>query len=139
MKAQAASSLLLCVILIAAVIAFQYNQSTRAAPATALHVSGNKILDAYGNIVIFRGIGRAGVIESASGMWSGPGELVFAFAQKWLPIEENEPKMAATFKCYRQVWKVNMVRVFINVDWYMQDNVVSAEEDPQNYPTHTTS
>lgn len=137
MKAYAAS-LLLCVILIMAVIAFEYNHSIRAAAATPLHVSGNKILDTYGNTVVFRGIGRAGDIESASGMWSGPGELVFAFGQKWLPIEENEPKMDATFKCYRLVWKVNMIRVFINVNWYMQDDIIPAEEDPQNYPTYTT-
>lgn len=139
MKTLAATSLLLCVIIMVAVVAFEYNHSTQAAAATALHVSGNKILDAYGNTVVLRGFGRAGDIESASGMWSGPGELVFASGQKWLPIEDNEPKMDATFKCYKQVWKANMIRVFINVNWYMQDHVIPAEEDPKNYLTYTAS
>jgi hypothetical protein len=71
-------------------------------------------------------------------MWSGPSDIVFAWGQKWYPISQNIADMDATFQCYQQVWKVNMIRVFINVNWYWQDNITPSVEDPENYPTWTT-
>lgn len=138
LKTLAKISLVLCIILFSTVITFENNYNTQAATATALHVKGNKIQDVYGNTVTLRGIGRAGDIESASGMWSGPGDTVFAWGQKWYPISDNIANMEATFKCYQQYWKVNMIRIFISVNWYLQDNITAATEDPDNYPTWTT-
>jgi hypothetical protein len=100
----------------------------------ALHVDGNKIMDTKGNIVILKGIGRAGDVESASGMWGGQGGFLASWGLKWLDVNQSIPIMDATFQCYKEVWKVNMIRVFITVDWYWQDNVTPSVEDPENYP-----
>ncbi len=136
-KTSISAAIILCVILTCTVLSFAFT-STQANAATALHVSGSQILDASGKTVILRGIGRAGDIESASGMWSSPGSAVFAWDQKWHPITNNIPLMDATFKCYQQNWHVNMIRMFINVNWYWQDNVVPSVQDPANYPDWTT-
>ncbi len=109
------------------------------AATSALHVSGNRILDYRNNQVVFRGIGRTGDMESASGMWSGAGDVnVVAWGQKWFPISANIADMDATFRCYQQVWHVNMIRMFVLPSWYWQNNIVPAQQDPQNYPTWTT-
>ncbi len=105
----------------------------------ALHVSGNTILDSRNHVVILRGLGRAGDLESASGMWSGPGDPVIAFSQKWRSTRSNIVDMDATFKCYKQVWHVNMIRLFILPSWYWQNNIVPAKQDPQNYGSYTTA
>ncbi|MCW3984474.1 MAG: glycoside hydrolase family 5 protein [Candidatus Bathyarchaeota archaeon] len=97
----------------------------------ALHTSGSKILDAYGNVVYLRGIGRSGDLQSPSGMWSEPGEQVFSWDQKWRPIEENLHKMDATLQCYRDYWHVNMIRIFIPVDWWWTDNISRATYEPE--------
>ncbi len=104
-----------------------------------LHVSGNRILDTGNHQVILRGIGRTGDIESASGMWSDAGDAnVVAWGQKWLPIAADVPLMDATFRCYQQVWHVNMIRMFILPSWYWQNNIVPAQQDPENYGGWTT-
>lgn len=138
MKTLASITLILCIILLSSVFAYNYNYDTEAATARALHVSGNKIHDVYDHTVTLRGIGRAGDIESASGMWSSPGQTVYSWDQKWLPITDNIADMDATFRCYQRTWKVNMIRMFISVNWYLQDNITAAEQDPENYPTWTT-
>lgn len=132
-------AIILCIILTASSLTAELSFNAQAATAPALHVAGNQILDANGKAVTFRGIGRAGDIESASGMWSGPGDTnVFAWGQKWYPISQNIADMDATLQCYQQVWKVNMIRVYISVNWYWQDNITPSVEDPENYPTWTT-
>ncbi|MCL5877930.1 MAG: glycoside hydrolase family 5 protein [Candidatus Bathyarchaeota archaeon] len=120
-------------VLVAALIATLLVNSYRLdlAKSMALHTSGYKILDIYGNVVYLRGIGRSGDLQSPSGMWSGPGEQVFSWTQKWLPIEENLPKMDATLQCYRDYWHVNMIRVFIPVDWWWIDNISRSTYEPQ--------
>lgn len=138
MKILTAITLTLCIILLSTMFTLEYNPNTEAAVARALHVSGNKIHDIYDHTITLRGIGRAGDIESASGMWSGPGQTVYAWNQKWLSISDNLANMDATFRCYQQTWKVNMIRLFVSVNWYMQDNITASEEDPENYPTWTT-
>ena len=100
------------------------------APASitpALHTSGDQILDSNNNVVILRGIGRTGDLESASGMWSGPGMAVADWSQKWQSISSNIPLMDATFRCYRQSWGVNMIRILIPVNWWWQNNVVPSQ------------
>jgi hypothetical protein len=132
-------AIMLCIILTASSLTAELSFNAQAATAPALHVAGNKILDPSGNAVLLRGIGRAGDIESASGMWSGPGDTnVYAWGQKWYPISQNIADIDATLQCYQQVWKVNMIRVYISVNWYWQDNITPSVEDPQNYPTWTT-
>ena len=46
--------------------------------------------------------------------------------------------MDATFQCYQQYWGVNMIRMLIPVNWYWQNNIVPAMQDPTYYPTLTT-
>jgi hypothetical protein len=46
--------------------------------------------------------------------------------------------MQATLQSYQQYWKVNMIRIFISVNWYLQDNITPSAEDPENYPTYNT-
>jgi hypothetical protein len=36
--------------------------------------------------------------------------------------------MDETFACYRDVWKVNLVRILIPVDWWWDDNVNPAQQ-----------
>jgi len=89
-----------------------------------LHTLGHTILDSRNNVVYFRGIGRAGDLASLSGIWSGRGENVFDYSEKWqtdfsfLKQDINE-----TFTCYQRFWRVNLVRVLIPVDWWWDDNV----------------
>ena len=113
----------------------QFNHTTTEG---FLHVNGNQILDSNGKTVILKGIGRAGDIESASGIWGGPGGFLASFGLKWLNVNESIPAIDATLQCYQQVWHINMIRVFITVDWYWQDNVTPSMEDPENYPYLTT-
>ena len=54
------------------------------------------------------------------------------------PISDNIPLMDATFRCYQQVWHVNMVRMLIPVNWYWQNNIVPSMQDPTYYPDLTT-
>ena len=77
-----------------------------------------------------RGIGRTGDLHSASGMWSGPGDQVANWGQKWLPISSNIPDMEATLQSYRDYWKVNMIRILIPVNWWWMDNLVSTQFQP---------
>jgi hypothetical protein len=138
LKTSLFASIFVCTLLLSALFTIDYSVRPQIQDAPALHVKGNKIQDACGNTIILRGFGRAGDIESASGMWSGPGETVFEWGQKWVPINDNLDNMRATLRCYQQYWKVNMIRMFINVNWYIQDNITAAIEDPENYPTFTT-
>jgi hypothetical protein len=141
MKFYVKSTIILCIILVStlfAISALQFVNPSSASTAPALHVSGNQIQDINGKTVYLRGIGRAGDIESASGMWSGPDQTVFAWDQKWCPLSNNIEMMDATFKCYQEYWKVNMIRIYVNVNWYWQNNITASIEDPENYPTWTT-
>ena len=141
MKFYVKSAIVLCIVLISTLFtisALEFINPTSASTAPALHVSGNQIQDVNGKTVYLRGIGRAGDIESASGMWSGPDQTVFAWDQKWYPISSNIELMDATFKCYQETWKSNMIRVFVNVNWYWQNNITASIEDPDNYPAWTT-
>ncbi len=93
-----------------------------------LHTSGHQILDSNNNPVYLRGIGRTGDCDSLSGMWSAPGQDVFNYGQKWqTDMTVLKQEMDATFTSYRDVWKVNMIRMFIPIDWWWQDNVNPAQ------------
>lgn len=111
-------------------IPFIYLGGMQAKLSMALHTSGTNILDAYGNVVYLRGIGRSGDLQSASGMWSGPDETVFDWSQKWESISSNIPRMDSTFQTYRDYWRVNMIRILIPVDWWWLDIIY-----PKNYQT----
>lgn len=67
-------------------------------------------------------------------MWGGPGGFLASWGLKWLDVNASIPIMDATFQCYKEVWHVNMIRVYITVDWYWQNNVTPSVEDPENYP-----
>ncbi|MCW4001318.1 MAG: glycoside hydrolase family 5 protein [Candidatus Bathyarchaeota archaeon] len=110
-----------------AMLPLNISQSGRA---VALHTEGTKIVDAYGSVVYLRGIGRAGEIQSASGMWSGPEQEIFNWNQKWFSIEDNLPKMQATLKSYRDHWHVNMIRIFVCANWWMQDTIYPRDYQP---------
>ena len=97
-------------------------QTTLPHQALALHTSGTSILDINNSLVNLRGIGRTGDLESTTGMWSGPGMNVAESGQQFQPLSSNIPLMDATFRCYQQYWHVNMIRVFIPVNWYWNDN-----------------
>ncbi len=96
----------------------------------ALHTSGSNIINSYGSVVYLRGIGRSGDLQSASGMWSAPGEPVFTWDQKWQPLSENIPRIDATFRSYRDYWHVNMIRLLIPVDWWWMDTVYPQDYQP---------
>ena len=99
----------------------------QAATTPSLHTSGDQILDSNNNVVYLRGIGRTGDLQSASGMWSGPGMAVASWSQKWQSISSNIPLMDATLQSYQQYWHVNMIRVLIPVNWWWMDNVVPSQ------------
>ncbi len=127
-----------CIILLCGSFSLAFPQTFQTAPASALHVSGNQILDSSNKAVVLRGIGRTGDLQSASGMWSTQGMAVADWSQKWNPISDNIPLMDATFRCYQQVWHVNMVRMLIPVNWYWQNSIVPSMQDPTYYPDLTT-
>jgi hypothetical protein len=103
--------------------------TVEASTAKSLHTSGHTILDSSNEPVYFRGIGRAGDLDSLSGTWSGRGEKVFEFGEKWqTDMAVLKQKMDETFSCYRNFWKVNLVRVLIPVDWWWIDNVNPAQQ-----------
>jgi len=141
LKRLARKTAVLCIValFVVSMISILSTTSVQAQTTTpALHVSGNKILDSNNNIVYLRGIGRAGEIQSASGMWSAPGMAVATWGQKWNPTSTNIPLMDATFQAYQQVWHVNMIRLLILPSWYWQDNIIPAQEDPASYASYTT-
>ena len=97
--------------------------------AKSLHTSGHTILDSNDNLVYFRGIGRAGDLDSLSGTWGGRGQNVFDYGEKWqTDFSVLRQKMAETFACYRVFWKVNLVRILIPVDWWWADNINPAQQ-----------
>ena len=101
-------------------------QSSTISP---LHTSGHTILDSNNNLVYFRGIGRAGDLDSLSGMWSGQGENVLDYGAKWqTDVSVLKQNMDETFACYRDFWKVNLVRILIPVDWWWDDNVNPSQQ-----------
>ncbi len=103
--------------------------SLQASTIKPLHTSGHTILDSSNNLVYFRGIGRAGDLDSLSGMWSGQGENVLDYGAKWqTDISVLKQNMDETFACYRDFWKVNLVRILIPVDWWWDDNVNPAQQ-----------
>lgn len=88
MKVSAKITVALCPILFWSTLAYEFT-FTSSDTVSALHISGNSILDSNNNIVYLRGIGRTGDIQSASGMWSGPGDDVASWDQKWYNISDN--------------------------------------------------
>ncbi len=122
-------TVLLAVALIATLL-FDSFQVNTVKGSVALHTVGSRILDADGRDVYLRGIGRAGDIQSASGMWSGPGSNVFNWDQKWYPITDIIPKMDATLQCYRDSWHVNMIRIFVSADWWWIDTINPTDYQP---------
>ena len=103
--------------------------TVQASTVTPLHTSGHTILDSSNNSVYFRGIGRAGDLDSLSGTWGGQGQDVFGFGEKWqTDASVLKQEMDETFACYRDVWKVNLIRVLIPVDWWWQDNINPAQQ-----------
>jgi hypothetical protein len=109
-----------------------FGSSPQPSNAESLHTSGHTVLDSSNNLVYFRGIGRAGDLDSLSGMWGGKGENVFAYYEKWQTDNATLVQtMDETFGCYRDVWKVNLVRVLIPVDWWWTDNVNPSQQYSQ--------
>ena len=101
----------------------------QASTLTSLHTSGHTILDSNNNPVYFRGIGRAGDLDSLSGIWGGTGESVFSYGEKWqTDTVALTQKMDETFACYRDVWKVNLIRVLIPVDWWWDNNINPSQQ-----------
>jgi hypothetical protein len=127
-----AKPLAICItalFMISMVSALSNNTVQAATTTSALHTSGHTILDANNNPVYLRGIGRAGDIDSLSGMWGGPGEDVFNYAQKFQTDTATlTQKMDQTLSCYQNVWKVNLIRVFVPVDWWWMDNVNPSQQ-----------
>jgi hypothetical protein len=99
-------------------------QAQTTTPTPALNTQGHNIVDQNNNIIYLRGIGRAGDTDSLTGIWGAKGESTFNYGNKW---ETNTAtlthRMDQTFTAYREEWKVNMVRIFINVDWWWEDNI----------------
>ena len=94
----------------------------------SLHTSGHAIMDSNGNLVYFRGVGRAGDLDSLSGTWGGRGQNVFDYGEKWqTDVCVLRQKMDETFACYRDVWKVNLIRILVPVDWWWADNINPAQ------------
>ena len=116
------------------------SQSTiQASNVKPLHALGHTILDSNNNLVYFRGIGRTGDLDSLSGIWAGPGENVLDYSAKWqTDVSVLKQKMDETFACYRGVWKVNLVRILVPVDWWWEDNVNPAQAYGQG-PDQTMS
>ncbi|MCL5950054.1 MAG: glycoside hydrolase family 5 protein [Candidatus Bathyarchaeota archaeon] len=105
------------------------NSAIQASTVKPLHTSGHTILDSSNNLVYFRGIGRAGDLDSLSGTWGGRGENVFSYGEKWQnDTAALRQKMDETFACYRNIWKVNLVRILIPVDWWWENNINPAKE-----------
>lgn len=94
-----------------------------AASAEALHTSGHKIFDANNNEVYIRGIGRAGDIDSITGNWGGEGEAIFSYSYKWRTLTDLTSRIDQTFQCMRDVWHVNAIRAFVDVNWWWQDTI----------------
>jgi Cellulase (glycosyl hydrolase family 5) len=95
----------------------------------ALHTSGHNILDSNNNVVYLRGIGRAGDIDSLSGIWGGPGDAVFNYGLKWQTDTATlTARIDATFASMRDVWKTNMVRVFVPANWWYDNNINPAQK-----------
>ena len=138
MKYFSTPALIVCLILLGAAFSLVLPQ-TGMATALPLHVSGSEIVNPSNQVVVLRGIGRVGDLQSASGMWSGPGTYVATWDQMWQPIRSNVELIDATFSCYQQFWHVNMIRMLIPVNWYWQNTIVPAQQDPGNYPTYTAT
>ena len=114
----------ICLVFLTLTLSFAISQTVSGA-TPALHTAGHQILNESNNVVYFRGIGRQGDLQSASGMWSEPGDAVAVWSQKWQSISDNLPMMDATLQCYQQYWHVNLIRIFVPVNWWWIDNINS--------------
>ena len=114
----------LAVAIFASSILFVEFHHYASAGATSLHTFGHQIVDSNGNVVYFRGIGRAGDIDSMTGFWSGKGMPVYDTSMSWqTDTMALTNAMDQTFACYRDVWRVNLIRIFVPVDWWWQDKI----------------
>lgn len=130
--------LISALFLVSMLSVFSAGNVQAATTTSPLHTSGHLILDAENNVVYLRGIGRTGDLQSASGMWSGPGDQVVTWGQKWLPISSNIADMDATLQSYKEYWKVNVIRILIPVNWWWIDNV-QANQYQSDAPAVTIS
>jgi hypothetical protein len=107
----------------------QTETTYQASTGEALHTSGHRILDSSNNPIYFRGIGRAGDLDSLSGTWGGKGDNPYDYSEKWQTDNAVlKEKIDETFACYRDVWKANLIRLLIPVDWWWKDNINPAQE-----------
>ncbi|MCL5949549.1 MAG: glycoside hydrolase family 5 protein, partial [Candidatus Bathyarchaeota archaeon] len=104
----------------------------QAATTSALHTSGNYILDANGNVVYLRGMGIAGMAPDLI-LWGNGGSDNWGVQWNYNPTTV----MDQTFAALQSQWHVNMIRVFVYPSWYYRDNIVPSQEDP-NYASSTT-
>lgn len=89
----------------------------------ALHVSGNLILDSNNATVYLRGLGLGGMLPQLI-VW-GPGSTNNSYP--WAPSTDI---LDATFQCFRDVWHVNMIRIFVIPEFYWRDIVSVAGQFP---------
>lgn len=86
-------------------------------------------MDANNNVVYLRGIGRAGDLESLTGTWGGKGDVVYDYSLQWqTDTAALTVKIDETLTTMRDVWKINMIRMFIPVKWWYENNINPAQQ-----------
>ena len=117
----------IAILVISVFFALSYT-SVKAANASALHTSGNLILDQNNNPVTLRGVGIAGMAPDLI-LW-GNGESD-GWGCQWQPASATA--VTDTFQAMSQNWHINMIRVFIYPEWYYQNANPGGNGNTQTY------
>ena len=88
----------------------------------SLHTVGHEIFDSFNNKVPLRGWGHRGGTESLTGDWWGPGETTWS--RPWnTDLVDLTADIDATFTAMRTLYKSNVIREFVPLDWWWDDIV----------------
>jgi hypothetical protein len=95
------------------------------ATSSALHTSGDQILNANNDVVYLRGVGIGGNAPDNI-VWDKSGSD--NWGDQWQTGSSLTTSLDQTFEELSTVWNVNMIRVFFYPEWWWEDNVIPAVE-----------
>jgi hypothetical protein len=102
-----------------------------------LTARGHDLYNAFGNKMYLRGMGRANGNDSPVGDWWGPGGAYWDGSQWDYNFAHLTQKMDATLQAMRLTYKCNMIREFLPVNWWWEDNIDTSKY--LYFPKATTS
>ncbi|MEJ5328346.1 MAG: cellulase family glycosylhydrolase [Candidatus Bathyarchaeia archaeon] len=80
-----------------------------------LHIEGRYIKNSKGEIVYLRGVNKAGFLDSSDGFWSAGSDDWYTYYGRW-----NQDLVKTNLQGMKN-WGINVLRLPINIDWWLKD------------------